>query len=178
MSRVELNEPIIKALVALLKENLGVQVAAINNEMSDDFLMDPPVDVLPYMPFALTLERGMPIVAVQDLPTTFDNDLQFSMESESTLGIAAILQTSDHSTLAWQLRRYVQAIVQVIQADRMLGVSSVLRSQAQVIYTEFLSTEPGPMLGDRDPDADGVPPTSFRSWTWLLIKCRRQEIGG
>ena len=178
MSRVELNEPIIKALVSLLNEKLGPQVTAINGELLDDFVLEPPVAVLPYMPFSLTLEQGMPIVAVQDLPTTFENDLQHSMESESMLGIASILQTSDHQTLAWQLRRYTQAVMQVIQNDRMADTSSVLREQAAVIYTEFVTTEPGPMLGDRDPDADGVPPTSFRSWTWLIIKCRRQEIIG
>ena len=178
MSRTALNEPVIKALAELLQANLGVECTAINNELADDYTLEQPVAILPYMPFALTLEQGMPLVAIQDLPSTFENDLQYSMESEHTLGIASILQTSDHATLAWQLRRYNQAIMQVIQTDRMQGTSSVMRTKGGVTYVEFLSTEPGPMLGDRDPDADGIPPTSFRSWTWLIIKCRRLEIGG
>jgi hypothetical protein len=174
---VLLNEPVITTLVKLLSESLGGVIAEINAATADDFIVEPPVKVIDYMPISLTLEQGMPLVAVQDLPITFENDLQHSMESEVNLGICSILQTADHRTLAWQLRRYNQAVMQAIQNDRQLNVEAIMRKPpASVIYTEFVGTEPGPMLGDRNPDDPGAPPTSFRSWTWLIIKCRRQEV--
>ena len=117
-ARIEGNEPIIKTLVTILKEGLPTLITEINNAVADDFILEPPVNVLPYIPFDLTLEQGMPIVAVQDLPASYENDLIHSFEGEYNLAIASILQTSDHQTLAWQLRRYNQAVMQAIQNDR------------------------------------------------------------
>lgn len=178
MSRIELAEPAIKALVALLAEKLPETITELNTETSDDFELEPPTAVLDYMAFSLTLEQGMPLICIQDMPVAFLNDLEFSMESESIIAIAAVVQTGDHRTLAWQLRRYIQAIMQVIQNDRLLGgAGKLLAPGSGIASVLFEGTEPGPLLGDRDPDADGVPPISFRSWTWLLIRVRRAEVG-
>lgn len=173
-----LNEPVITALVRLLENGLAAQVEAINTELTDPFLLDPPVAILDYMPFSVTLEQGMPVIGVQDLSSTFENDLVHSMEATHSVGVVTVIQTSDHQTLAWQLRRYNQAIARTIQADRMLGPAGILASEALVMYTRFAGVEPGPLLGDRDPDSPGEPPSSYRSWTWFLLDCRRQELGG
>lgn len=173
----DLNTTVLKALVEVLADGLPAAIDELNAE--SEVQLDQPVQVLPYMPVPASYGGGLPIVAVQDLPGAFSNDLQSSMEATYGFGIAALIQTADHATLAEQLRGYLRAIFSVIQADRELGVESVLRKPpANVIYTKFAGTEPGPLLGNRNPENQGEPPDSFRSWTWLLIECRRQEIGG
>lgn len=174
---MELNVSTIRAIVQVLEESLPQEIKARNE--AGPVELDAPVQILDYMPIPATYGGGLPIVAVQDLPGRFENDLQHSMEGTYGLGIAALIQTADHQTLAWQLREYVAAIASVIQADRMKGTESVMRKPpANVLYTRFADTEPGPLLGNRNPENSGAPPDSYRSWTWLVLECRRQEVGG
>jgi hypothetical protein len=178
LSMLKLNEPVITALVKILEEGLPGTIESLNESLTDAFTLDEPVEILPYMPIGSTLTNGMPIVYIQDLPSRFSNDLQTSMEGTHGIAVATVLQTADHQTLAWQLRRYTQAIAYTIQKDRELGVLSLMRKEAQVLYTEFAGTQPGPLLSDRNPDSAGEPPSSYLSWTGLLLECRRQEVGG
>jgi hypothetical protein len=178
MTLLELNEPVIKTLLTVLESGLTGQVETLNSEATDSFEVDTPAQLLAYMPFAATLAGGLPAVGIQDLNTTFFNDLQHSMEAEHTIAVVTVIQTADHETLAWQLRRYNQAILRTIQADRQLGVLSVMRKEALVEYVKFTGVQWGPLLADRNPDAEGEPPTSFRSWTGITLECRRQEVGG
>lgn len=176
---MELNESTIKQLAEVLENGLEQEINERNAELTDGFALDPPAQILDYMPVPATYGGGLPIVGVQDLPARFSNDLQHSMEGTYGLGLCALMQTPDHQTLAWQLRRYIQAIANVIQADRELGPLSLMRKPpANVIYLEFAGTQPGPLLANTNPDNDGEAPVSFRSWSWLLLECRRQEIGG
>jgi hypothetical protein len=180
MSSFELGEPIIKALVEIMGEHLPAKIKEINEAVTDGITLPEPAQVLDYMPIPATAAGGLPIVAIQDLPANFSNDLVHSEEATHAFGIAAILQTADHRSLAWQLRRYQQAIFRVIQDDRMALVteSKLRRPPANVMYTKFDATEPGPLLGERNPDSPAEPPSSFRSWTWVIVSCRRQEVGG
>ena len=165
----ELNTSVISTLVEVLKVGLPEAIGSLNEETGRE--TQTPVQVLDYMPVPATYNAGLPIVAVQDMPGRFSNDLQSSMESTWGLGVAALIQTADHETLAPELRDYLRAIFNVIQADRQLGVLSLMRKPpASVIYTEFAGTEPGPLLGNRNPENQGAPPDSFRSWTWLLLE--------
>lgn len=179
-SNLQLNEPIIKQLMKLLEsETLGLAAAvtALNATITDSFTLDAPAQILDHMPTPGALKGGVPAICIQDLPAQFEDDLQFSLSADHPLGIAVVIQNADQQTLAWQLRRYIQAIMHVIQQDRINPAGGILREPpAQVWYTAFTGTEPGPLLGDRDPQAPDQPPTSFLSWTWLLIRCRRQEV--
>jgi hypothetical protein len=176
----ELNESVVTALVEVLEAGLPAAIDTINTAATNGIMLDKPAAVLDYMPIASDYGKGLPLVAIQDLPGSFENDLTHSMEATYGLGVASIIETSDHRTLAWQLRRYTRAVFNVIQADRLLGPagSKMAKAPALVQYVRFMGTEPGPLLGDRNPDSPGEPPSSFRSWTWLLIECRRQEVGG
>lgn len=176
---MELNEPIIKQLVAVLEAGLPQEVIAHNAAATDGIELDAPAQILDYMPVPGSYGGGLPIIGIQDLPGRFENDLQHSMEATYGFGIAAVLQTADHRTLAWQLRRYLEVIASVIQADRQLGTASLMRkAPANVLYTKFEGTEPGPLLGNRNPEASNAPPDSYRSWSWLILECTRQEVGG
>lgn len=175
---MELSESVIAALMTVLEDGMTPAIEARNATITDGILLDTPAQILDYMPTTNDDAGGYPIVAIQDLPGNFENDLTHSFESTWGFGIASMIQTSDHRTLAWQLRRYTQVVASVIQADRMAEPSVLKSPPANVMYTKFEGTEPGPLLGDRNPDSPGTPPSSFRSWTWLLISCRRQEQGG
>src|SRR5207248_8400242 len=110
---------------------------------------------LPYVPVPSTLQGGLPCIGVQDLPSLFVDDLQFEVDVEHEYAVVAIVQQSDQLTLAWQLRRTMQAIANTIQADRMVmngtAPGGIMRSQGGAWAVNFIRTEPGPLLGDFDP---------------------------
>lgn len=172
-----LNEPIVKTLVSLLEDELPTVVEELNATVTDGFTLNTPAQVLDHMPGAALLGQGLPAVCVQDMPASFFNDLQFSVDGSHGLGVASVIQNSDQQALAWQLRRYTQAVAQVIQRDRLKGQqASRLILEGKVWVVEFAGTEPGPMLADRDPNSPNEPPSSFLSWTWLMLRFNRTEV--
>lgn len=173
----QLNEPIIAQLLELLEAKLPAAIEALNATITDSITLDQPAQLLDYMPAPGELKAGVPAVCIQDLPAQFEDDLQFSITADHPIGIASVIQNADQRSLAWQLRRYTQAIAHVLSEDRLASDGGYLRRPpAQVWRVAFSGTEPGPLLGDRDPNAPDKPPSSFLSWTWLLIRARRQEV--
>ena len=176
MTGLLLNEPILEALLELLEARLPTVIAEVNAEIDDAFALPEPAQFLDFMPAAGTLKGGTPAVCLQDLPAEFFDDLQFSLSANHGVGVAAVIQNADQRTLAWQLRRYTKAIARTIQLDRLEGPSGFLkRGAAAVWYTQFAGTEPGPLL-ERQPGGEATPPNAWESWTWLMLRCRRQEI--
>lgn len=176
LQTLSLNEPIVDALVQLLTARLPGVIEQINDSNSDGILLDPPAQVLDFKPVAGTLKAGLPAVCVQDLPAKFEDDLQFSMNASHGLGIAAVIQDSDQRSLAWKLRRYVQAIANAIQLDRLAAGEGYLAKVGNVWGTAFTGTEPGPLLADHSPNAEGSSPSSYESWSWLMISCKHTEV--
>lgn len=172
-----LNEPIVKTLVSLLEDELPTVVEELNATVTDGYTLSPPAQILDFMPGASLLGGGVPAICTQDMPASFFNDLQFSVDGSHGLGVASVIQNSDQQALAWQLRRYTQAVAQVIQRDRLKGQqASRLILEGKVWVVEFAGTEPGPMLADRDPNSPNEPPSSFLSWTWLMLRFNRTEV--
>lgn len=172
-STLSLNENFITTLVSLFEEKLPAAVTAINETITDAYKLDPAEQFLDYMPGKSILGGGMPAVCVQDMPTRFVDDLQFSMEGQHGIGVASVLYNADFRALAWQLRRYNQVIAHVIQGDREAGIASRLKVEGGAWVVEFAGTEPGPMLADRDPNAELV---GYLSWTWFLLGFTRSEL--
>lgn len=162
---ITLNETIIRGLVAQLQAHISTEVDAINSSVADGFTIQYPQQVLDYIPLPSQFGGGLPVVAVQDMPSTFEDDLVSSMTGNHMLGVCVILNNADPRALAWQLRRSMQAVVNVIQLDRTLGGACWTTILGQV--------EPGPMLGQRPGTADDY---GWLSWTWLTISCRREEV--
>lgn len=177
-AELQLNEPIIEALTYLLENNLPANVTALNETITDDAPLDLPAQFVPFLPIAQTLQGGLPCIGIGDISGEFINDLQTSLEAEHQLALMVVLQTSDHGILAKQLRRYRSLVAYTIQQDRLQGRGGVMynHGESKVMYTEFTGYLPGRLLGDHDPDDPGGPPVSFRSWTTLLVKCRRTEV--
>lgn len=175
---LELNEPIIAQLGELLAANLPAVIDAINTAAGDGIVVEHPAQILDRTATESDLKAGVPLIVIQDMPSTFEDDLQFSLEGFHELCVTSVIQNADHDALAKMLRRYSSAIARTIQADRMLGATGILkRSPAHVAYTKFVTVEPGPMLGEANPLESDAPPSSFLSWHSLVVNCRRTEIG-
>lgn len=179
---LELNEPIVRAMITLLSSNLPAEIDSLNATVTDGYVMAHPALYLPYVPIPSSLSQsgGAPIIGIVDMPARFTDDLQFSMHALHEYAVLAMAQNSDHATLTWQLRRYTQAIANVIQADRLLGKSDgtggIMRSVGGAWSVNFIATVPGPLLGDVDPLNVETPPSSWISWTSLHLSSERQEI--
>lgn len=173
---LQLSEPLVTAMVGLLSSNLNAEIDLLNATVTDGFTIDHAAQVLPYVPVPSTLMGGTPAIGVQDMPATFEDDLQYNTDALHEYAIVAVIQNADQQALAWQLRRTVQAIANTISQDRLLGQSSVMLTQGGAWSVNFLRTEPGPLLGDLDPTNPEAPPRSYLSWAALVCSSKRREI--
>lgn len=175
-------EPIIATMKGLLATNLPAVVTTANTNITDGFPIPAPVQYLDYFPFAAELQGGMPIVAVGEASGggDFMDDLQTSVDAEYQYVVAVIHQEADHQTLVKNLRRLMVCVAYTIQTDRLLGIHSVMRSTPTVpggVWSVcFERMEPGPMLGDLDPENVNAPPRSWLSWTSLLLSSKHGEV--
>jgi len=177
----QLSEPIVNAMVTLLETELPGTIEQLNETIEDGYFVDPPVQYLPYMPFAATLEGGLPLVAVQRLGIDYTDpesaDLVSSVWAKHQYAVIPVVQNADHATLARQLERLMQAIVYTINQDRVKGqAGSVMTQQGGAWAVRFLRIEPGPLLGDLDPMDPGQPPATYLSWLGLVLSSEREEI--
>lgn len=179
--QLQLAEPLVSAMVTLLEANLNTAIDTLNASLTDNYHVDHVQQILPYVPVPSTLQGGLPCVGVQDLPGLFVDDLQFAVDMEHEYAVVAIVQQSDQLTLAWQLRRTMQAIANTIQADRLAtngtNPAGVMRTQGGAWAVNFIRTEPGPLLGDFDPVSLEGPPRSYLSWVALVCSSKRTEVG-
>lgn len=176
---LNLVEPLVDAMVGLLESNLNGTIDTLNATLADDYTVPHAVQFLPFVPIPSTLQGGMPAIGVQELPSEFVDDLQFSVAAVHRYVVVATIQNADQMTLTLQLRRMIQAIAYTIQADRMLeledGTGGVMRA-AGALSVNFEGTEPGPLLGDIDPVNADMPPRTYLSWTALSMNSRRTEV--
>jgi hypothetical protein len=171
-----LNEPLIDTLVGLFTEELPAVIRTLNTGYADSVTLEDPEQILPYMPTESGLEAGMPLIAVTDGTSTFQDDTVFSLVGVHELGIVAVAQDTHHAELAKILRRYTRALMLCIQQDREKASAGLLPTKTGAWYTGFGVIQPGPLLADRDPDAPAKQPSTFMSWSGFTIKCTREEI--
>lgn len=181
LPNLQLAEPLVSAMVTLLEASLPGVIDSLNATVTDGFTVDKPAQYLPYMPFAGSLQGGLPIVAVQQLGGQFEDDLQYNTDAEHQYAVIPIIQNADHQTLAWQLNRTLEAIAYTIQQDRLVGVpqgsASVMKTEGGAWSVNFVRYEPGPLLGDIDPENPGSPPATYLSWVGLVLSSKRREVG-
>lgn len=160
---LQLNEPVIRALVDRLTADLPATVAEINAGVTDGYLIDPPAQVLPMVP-SIGLLTDWPTVAIQDLPTHLQDDIGSSATTVAELAIVCFLVDSDLQALGWKLRRYARALATVALAGRNLGDGAW--------GVTFRGTQPGPTLGDAEDPANVK---TYTSWTSVVIRAKRDE---
>lgn len=175
----QLTEPLVTAMVSLLSGNLNTTIDQLNATLSDSYTVPHVAQFQPFVPVPSTLEGGMPAVGVQELGSRFEDDQQFWTNALHTYAVVAICQHVDQQTLAWQLRRIMQAILYTIQADRLAGTASgsggIMRNQGGAQSVNLIQYEPGPLLEDLDPSSPESPPRSYLSWVAVELQSVRSE---
>ncbi len=164
---ITLNELPVRALKQRLEASLPAEIAAINATVTDGFVIAEPKQVLDYIPYPQVL-TDYPTIGIGDGGSTFEDDEGFSATGRHELLIVCYLQHSDQRALAWQLRRYLQAITRVALAGRTL--SDTLSGAAW--GTGLVRISPGPTLGDSE-DPELV--RTWMSWAGVLIWAKRDE---
>lgn len=158
---IELNEPIVRALVERLEAELPAAIAAVNQDVDDGIQIAEPAQVHDFLPTP-NLLTVFPTIGIGDGPSTFSDDTGFSATGEHHLLVVCYLQDASQNALARQLRRYVRAVARVVLAGRRLGDAAWSVSLVRVV--------PGPTLAD-DPED----PREWMSWSGIEIAAKRDE---
>jgi hypothetical protein len=168
----QLTEPIVYALLARLQDpaQLNAEIANIaagttRQDEANSLVPIPPVQVLDFIPPPSYL-TDFPTVGIQDTTTVLEDDTGHSATGRHTMGIVVFCSDPDQHILAWQLRRYVQAITRVVLAGRNLGGEAGLAAWG----TGMSRVAWGPTLEST------ATPTTWMSWAMLQIWAKREEL--
>lgn len=154
----------VTALVARLHDRLPDAVDRVNAERpAPDFPLKRPAQVLDYAP-PLSRLTSFPTVAVVQGQTRFTDDTGDALTGWQSLTVVVYLQSTEPRALAWGLRRYADAVMDVVLADRNLG------DNGWGIVP--VSVDPGPSL-TREED-----PREIISFTGISFEVRtEQDVG-
>jgi hypothetical protein len=168
MALLQLNEPILTALIARLGDDLPDAIDEINAETDDGIDLElPPTDrILPFIP-SIGILRQWPVIGVQHLPGTFRDDIGSAAEYATQFAVLVFDTDADLVRLGWKLVRWERALASVVLAGRELGTGGEAAYSVQLV-----NTRPGPTLGDAE-DPDKV--KTYTSWTGVVIACSRDE---
>jgi hypothetical protein len=171
MHYFELNEPVVKALAAQLAAQLPGAVDTVNADVTDGYTILYPVQVHDHVPLLTTLAGvGFPAVAIEDMGTRFEDDIVSSVTGVHRVAVLVFLANPDPEALAWQLRRYQQAVMLAVQADRTLG------GESNAWTTRLRGIEPGPFLEpSREPNQQGAN-DQYLSWFACELEMPRAEV--
>lgn len=157
---MELSEPIIEAITTRLDSELGDVIDSINAEVEDGYQLDPPFEVLDYVP-PLRLMTNFPLVCVADGGSRFEDDTSWSATGVHKFIVVVFIEDLDQRGLARKLRRYSKALATVVLRDRNL---------APVAWGVTLDRiEPGPTLGRRQG------PNTRLSWVAVSFTAKTDE---
>lgn len=168
----ELNEPVVVALLARLQDPalLNVEIAAIaagctRQDEADSLGPVAPAQVLDFVPPPSYLV-DFPTIGIQDTSTMGEDDTGSSMTGRHLMGVVVFCSDPDQHILAWQLRRYLQAITRVCLAGRTLGSTSPMAAWG----TGFAGIDWGPTL------ASTSKPETWMSFAMFKMWARREEL--
>lgn len=150
-----LNETVIEAVSSMLSTDLPAALSAI------DTGLPVPVNIYEYLP-PVVMITDYPTIGIGDGPTMTEDDIASSWTEVHSLLVVVHLAEQNPEALAWDLRHYVQAMVNVLASDRTLNGSAFGAGGFRV--------EPGPMLSD-NPDK----PQQFMAWSGISFWAKRDE---
>lgn len=141
---IRLQEPVVTAVIARLQTQLPAIIADINSSITDGYLL--PTDtsrILDYIPPVADMYT-MPVIGISDGEMHFEDDTGWGATGVFDLSIVVFIQNADQRALAWQLRRYAQALVQALRTP----TNAIGEGWGVVIK----GIRPGPTLGrDENP---------------------------
>jgi hypothetical protein len=167
-----LTEPGILALLARLEDpaqlnveiaNIAAGVVAADEKAS--LVPIPPEQIFDFVPPPPFL-TAFPTIGLQEMVSAIKDDTGSSATGEHRFGIVLFCSDPDQHILAWQLRRYMQAITRVCLAGRTLGTSAPLAGWGT-----------GPDGIDWGPTLSSVAtPQTWMSFAVFRMWARREEI--
>jgi hypothetical protein len=167
-----LTEPIVYALLARLQDpaKLNLEIAniaegVVNQSESNSLVSVPPAQIFDFVPPPSYL-TAFPTIGIQDTATLGEDDTGVSLTGRHSMGVVVFCSDPDQHILAWQLRRYLQAITRVVLAGRTLGAEDPLAAWG--VGFERISW--GPTL------ESVATPQTWMSFAMLQIWCRREEL--
>lgn len=168
-----LTEPVVKALLARLQDPLQLNAEITNIAAgvtrADEKASLVPVEAAQIFDFVPppSFLTAFPTIGIQDTATLGEDDTGSTMTGKHSMGIVIFCSDPDQHILAWELRRYLQAITRVVLANRTLGTESPLAAWG----TGFLGIDWGPTLA-----STAGKPVTWMSFAMLRIWARREEL--
>lgn len=120
MSQLQLTEIAVEAIHERLLLSLPDWIDTVNDDVTDDHMIDRPALTLDYVPTLATLNE-FPCVGIMHGRSTIEDDNGWSATGKHEIGVVTFLQETDQEALARKLRRYALAITNTILEDRDLG---------------------------------------------------------
>jgi hypothetical protein len=171
-NQYELTEPGVHAILARLEDpaQLNVEIAQIAASLTAadeqaSLVPIPPAQIYDFVPPPSFL-TDFPTIGIQDMGSRLEDDTGSSATGRHVFGVIIYCSDPDQHLLAWQLRRYAQAVTRVLLAGRSLPVGD----PAAAWGTGFESMAWGPTLGST------AKPQTWMSWCVVAIWTRREEI--
>lgn len=168
----ELTEPIVYALLERLQDpaQLNVQVAQIAESLARQdeaasLVPVTPAQIFDFVPPPSYL-TAFPSIGIEDATSLLEDDTGSTATGKHSMGIVVFCSDPDQHLLAWQLRRYLQAVTRVVLAGRTLGSENGLAAWG----TGLQRIAWGPTLESVST------PRTWMSWALLQIWCRREEL--
>lgn len=165
-----LNQPVLEALVARFQSAaMASALTEIRAAVAAKYavMLQPPAQVLAFAPPPSMLP-ALPVLGMIDSDSRLTDDTGSSLTGEHDVGVVAYLANPDPDMLAWGLRYYMQAVVEVAMEGRNLGTGSADGAWGtgarRIIW--------GPMLQDEDPQGRA----RTMSWATFVLWARREEI--
>lgn len=172
MSTFQLDEPVIQAILARLEDpaQLNAQVAQIAATVTDpdqaaSLVPVDPANINDFVPPPSFLV-AFPAIGLQDMGTRLEDDTGHSATGRHVVGVVIFCSDPNQEILAWQLRRYAQAVTRTILAGRTLN--DTITGAAWGTGLDQIAW--GPTLSST------ATPQTWMSWCVVSIWARREEM--
>jgi hypothetical protein len=169
-----LTEPGVRAILARLEDpaQLNVEIANIAAgvsaaDQSASLVPVPAANINDFVPPPSYLV-DFPAIGIQDMGSKFEDDTGSSLTGYHRFGVVIFCSNPDQELLAWMLRRYAQAVVRVLLAQRSFPETNPPMQAGWGTGLDSIAW--GPTLGST------ATPKTWMSWCVVSIWTRREEI--
>jgi hypothetical protein len=164
-----LTEPGVKAILARLEDpnQLNAEIASIaaavaGSDEAASLIPIPAANIWDFVPPPSYL-TDFPTLGIQDMGTSLEDDTGSSATGRHVFGVVIFCSHPDHHILAWQLRRYAQAVTRVLLNQRALEGNAAWGTGLDGVAW-------GPTLTSQ------AKPQTWMSWCVVQVWTRREEI--
>lgn len=127
----------------------------------------PPANIQDFVPPPSYLV-DFPAIGIGDMGSRFEDDTGSSLTGRHVFGIVIFVSNPDQELLTWMLRRYAQAVVRVLLAQRSFPETNAPMQAGWGSGLE--SIDWGPTLSSK------ATPKTWMSFCQVAIWTRREEI--